>query len=395
MISEIKELLVELNRHYPTIKQFIQLFKEYYNQQYFYNQSLIESFILRYDTSKLPKNQFVNYSLYLDEEYYSEDKTTVDILYGNDENKQIVLPYKNLVCFIKHPDSDIIIGEDLTEYSLDENNFLMNITENNFKDFYNSKSKKPSNGTVLRVSDFQEEGKNKFKIYLQKSNYFSQIRTNLTLDNVLEYDDTTDFIKEGKLLYNTLRLSDMNNNNCLETFKDSILINSIGVSTVVYYNHHGVKYFFMKKRNQSTGVFENQYGTVSGVVKSFEDTKIKNQNILEHIENQLKKELLEETGISNDYIKKIIPLSFMRELSRGGKPQFFYLIEVKYISKKDIEKKFMNSKDGFKEFSHTIIGEKTNYLTSLSIEFLTNLILTYQYFQKRERKSVNPIHFKL
>lgn len=390
MIGEIKELFIELYKHYPTIKEFTLLFKEYFNNQYFYNQSLIENFIYRFDTTKLPKNKYVNYQLYLDDEYYKDDKTTVELLRNNDI-KQIQLPYKTVVNFIHNKNQKILIGDNLTEYYIEDNPNLMKVTDNNFKEFNESKNKGITNGIVLRVSDFVEKD-NQYFIYLQKSNYFSQVRTNLTLDNILDIQDESIELANGKkLLYNTLRLNDMNENNSLEPFNKSLLINSIGVSSVIYYNYNGEKYFFMKKRNNSTGVFENQYGTVSGVVECYENRNIKNQNILTHIEEQLKKELLEETGITEQYIKKIIPLSFMRELSRGGKPQFFYLIEVEYIKKEDIEKKFRKSKDGLKEFSHTIIGERTNYLTSLSTEFLTNLILSYQYFQAKDRKKINPI----
>lgn len=107
------------------------------------------------------------------------------------------------------------------------------------------------------------------------------------------------------------------------------------------------------------------------------------------------RELHEETGLSESDIKsnpsfQIIPLAFTRELTRGGKPQFFFLIMMNKISEKELQKIFKKS-DGKKEFKADWISNIKSYDDLISPEFCTNLIYAYQHIQKEQKKDIEAI----
>ena len=88
------------------------------------------------------------------------------------------------------------------------------------------------------------------------------------------------------------------------------------------------------------------------------------------VTSQIKKEFFQEVGY-NRYLEdmgrdesevQIIPLAYVRELMRGGKPQFFFLIKTPETTEKVISKYFKESFNGTDEFKNNIISQIKNPL---------------------------------
>lgn len=381
LLIKDRELLNEL-----LTKGFkLRLYWEIFKSDYFYDEKLVKWFLSNRDLTKLPKTDFIDYPVYLN--YYTEDikseSLSVKGKSGKRKLKEIRMPYKEEINFVNAPTTKILVEGQLSFYQMSDE--LRDLTERNFRDYINSKKLTNPHGTILRVSNLKRVNKNLYECSLERSTYEFQARTNLTLDYTLEPPTNL----RGKFShYPTLRLMDMNESRNLRPLNESILVNSLGVSAVVYYQKGRHRFFFMKLRKDSNGVFENMLSTVSGVVQIPQGQRV--SDLISYGSQEIRRELSRETGL-DDAIKGIQPLAFVRELTRGGKPQLFFLIEIKCVDNKDFKRLFQNSVEGLQEFYDSLLKNKASIRGSLSPEFMANLVYTFQFFQKRERQNESPI----
>jgi len=212
---------------------------------------------------------------------------------------------------------------------------------------------------ILRMSSLAKESENLYHCKLQRSTYYYQVRTNLTIDYPLL----------GQM-GNTLRALDLTPEGKLPSLEKSALVNSIGVSAVVFFWKGRDLYFLMKYRKPTEAVYPNMFGTTSGVVTIPPGQPVR--SLTDYVTSEMRREFYRETGFDEDRdnrpIKNMILLSFVRELIRGGKPQFFFLIEIDEITEKQFRRKFRTSAEGLEEFYDNPY-HNNKYSTALSPEF--------------------------
>ena len=257
----------------------------------------------------------------------------------------------------------------------------MRETEPILQEFLKAK-KNTTNDGALRLKSLVKKTDLEYECELQLATYFDQIRTNLTLDMPLN-------------IGRTMRIEDLSANKQLKKFADSILANTIGVSAIWVMPYKGKDKnnrfkVFLKPRKESTGVFYNMLGTISGVVEAPGMCVMKCDTLEEYVTSQIRKEFYQESGYDQymeDHVRdesevEIIPLVMVRELMRGGKPQFFYLIKTPEVSEWVISKYFKNSFNGAEEFENSIITRFKDY--DLSPETQVNILYAYSYIQRRQ-----------
>jgi len=370
MYGDIRQFLDDIKNNWKNIKDRIQ----FASNRFFYKNEFINELIFNKNFENLPKDEFINYKFAY--KYYAKNRKKISLKYKGVE-KKVDIPYYEIINYIKSPNTKISFNYPIPNYTLSED--ITNETEIAFNKFITQRPKTQDN-EVLRIKSIKKEQNEQFHFNLEKTTYFELIRTNLTLDFPLKTDN-----------FNTLRIEDLDDNNNLKHFNDSCLINSIGVSTVLTYHKNGSFYFYMKPRKGKLGIFNNMLASISGVV----EPPKKNQELTDYVSKELIRELHEETGleineITNNPQFKIIPLAFTRELTRGGKPQFFFLIIINEVSEKDFRNIFKKSdaKDEFKDDWFTNIKSFDDFI---SPEFTTNLLYALQYIKNKEKIKSNTL----
>ena len=131
-----------------------------------------------------------------------------------------------------------------------------------------------------------------------------------------------------------------------------------------------------------TGVFYNSLGSISGVVEPPENDVFDVDTLEEYIKRELLREFHEENPAAKFFFKEndieIKPLAFVRELTRGGKPQFMFVIKTPYIDDSIMAKHFNKSL----EFDDSMISRLKLY--DLSPETYVNYLYALSYIQKDE-----------
>ncbi|MBQ0025688.1 MAG: NUDIX hydrolase [Bacteroidales bacterium] len=323
-----------------------------------------------------PNDDFINYPHVLSQNYYSNDGCEVEVICSvNGEIRTVVCPYRMVINYAAKPEVKIRVDySKYEEWKL--SGPLRDYTESIIKDFFNVKGQK-EDGPVLRVKSLSECG-SEWICRLQKTTYYESIRTNQTLDANLD---------DGTVIEDSMRMHDVDDEKQLKNFDESIMANGIGVSAVVCVCGKGRKghRYFLKPRKSSTGVFSNMMGTVSGVIEPPEDINIFKDIYLEdYLKKEVIREFQEETGLPVEMINSVHPLAFTRELIRGGKPQFFFLIALPGNAAKIIKKSFKKSLDGNKEFNDRVSSRIRNF--SLSPETFFNFLLAYNYMEQKTRR---------
>ena len=294
------------------------------------------------------------------------------------------------------------------------------LTKNNLKEFREVKEKsgKPiTKGPTLRIKSLEKNKCNSETSYtceLQNAHYFDQIRTNLTIDLPLVGRDAEESLREYDLRKST-------NKKNLPEFKDSVLANTVGASAIWYTevdpddkskkNINRLKdpyMIFLRPRNKGVGVFSNMFGTTSGVVEPPRYYDFHGLSLEEYVKYEMLREffyesnykglghkleeMLENKETSWEKIKEfyekaltdleieIKPLAFTRDLIRGGKPQFFFIIKTPPVEEGEVRENMKVAPEGFEEF------EKMSLLSflrcKLSPETHANLLYALQYLQR-------------
>jgi len=365
------KLLEMLRGAWPKVQKRFQ----FYLSQYFYRDTLVKAFLFERDFSDLPKTEFIDYRCYLD--YYASDIKPVTLRMGSTD-KTLKLPYREEINFIESPSAQINVVGSITDYNMPQ--ALRELTENNLRAYLRVQPQSWDN-PILRVSSFVRQDSTHYECSLERSTYYYQARTNLTIDCPLEGEAAK-----------TLRTLDLGPSNSLRSLEDSILVNSIGVSAVVFFRKSGDIYFFMKYRRGTEGVFGHMFGTTSGVVTLPKGQPVR--SLVDYVYTEMRREFYRETGFDEDRdrlpIRNMVLLSFARELMRGGKPQFFFVIEIDEIDERQFKTKFRTSAEGLQEF-HDDLYHNNKYSAVLSPEFATNLIYALQFFQSEKRLSADPV----
>lgn len=368
-------------------RSFLALFwyrVKYSNCRFFYDEDLSKKIITT--QSKMQKSHFIDYSIAKRNQYYALDQTTISVrVNGNTE--ELNLPYSILADYIEDNKMRISVENIITDqYELPTE--IDTLTTPVLEDFLNNKPG-TYNESILRINSLcPNQNGIGWRCILQQTDYFTQIRTNLTLDVQLD----NDLGKEDTLRQRDMMQAEYHR---LPKFENSVMANSIGVSAIwcfvskVSKRTSKRRFFFLKPRRQNTGVFSNMLGSVSGAVKFPQNGNINEPYLENYLINEMRREFYEETGydefmkdnsITEDKIT-IIPLAFAREFARGGKPQFFFLIVTPEISNRDMIKYYKKSLDGFNEFDDTLLKNSIQNI-DLSPETHTNFIYALKYIQK-------------
>lgn len=346
----------------------------------FYHQSLVQSMLRAELEAKICNSKFLDYSLVIRNRYYEADfmKPKVRV---NGIVKSVTMPYKEIINYVIRPNSRISINDKNLHDDFRLPQETLAATQRAF-DCFKSKRMLVSDDTSLRIKSLKRSSADCWNCYLQRAKYSDQVRTNLTLDFPM------DSVREE-----TMRTMDLDDGNTLRPFDTSILANTIGVSAIWIMrktpnlNRRGKNLYFMMPRRNNTGVYNGMLGTISGVVLAPETNSFDVDFLEDYLEGEVRREFYEESGINNlidsgDIISEnihIIPLAFVRDLTRGGKPQFFFLILTDYLPPAKITKAFKSSFNGMMEFDDSFFTRIPRY--QISPETKLNLLYGLSYVQ--------------
>ncbi len=211
--------------------------------------------------------------------------------------------------------------------------------------FEKNKWLKKKNNPAPRVSAYSEND-GLPSIIIEKSFYYDQVGTNLTIDMKLEKPLSVD---DSQCL--TIRKWDIvqsDGNTKLPTFNKSRLANTIGVAVAITAKDKHGRIFMVKRfRSKEVAVYRDMWHLPLSfaLFNDFSQTDV-DIDIKDLIQFDLSNELMEELSMSPEDFSEPRPLAFCRDLGRGGKPQFFLEMESK-IPFELLKKKI---KDNFNEF---------------------------------------------
>lgn len=371
---------------YTTVKWYrrrhssVVYFKYYCEHSFFYFKSFVNKLVHKSISRPLPDGRYINYALAIKNRFYAKDVTSVRLRFLS---KVILyqLPYKEEIDYIASPDSRIFIKNPVLYERFELSEELRNLTDPILENFISEKPN-TTDGPALRMQSFFKLDDYKYQCNLQLASYFDQVRTNLTLDVPIQFDET-------------VRIADLGKDRSVRDLSESIMANTIGVSAVWFIeDRNGDKNnrlrFFLRPRRKTTGVFTDMLGTISGVVEPPANNVFTEGTLEEYMIKEIRREFYQETGydlymrdnsLTEDDVT-IIPLAFMRELTRGGKPQFFFAITTPYVTERAMSKYFKLSYNGREEFYSDIRSRFMMY--KLSPETMVNLMLTYKFIQRKQ-----------
>lgn len=148
---------------------------------------------------------------------------------------------------------------------------------------------------------------------IQLSHYHDQARSNLVLD--FDRDNPAAFVSLRSQLSAEYGVH-------LPNLDDKKLANTLGVALLIYYRSRGNWIPYLVRRVKKIGVFPGGvHCSASGAAKwpAQADT-VSFADVTDHLLDEAKEEL----GLCPDDLREIRPVSFCREMARGGKPQLFY-----------------------------------------------------------------------
>ena len=174
---------------------------------------------------------------------------------------------------------------------------------------------KTFDGPAVRVEDCTASG-SKLWLSVQKASYFDQCKSNLALD--YRYRTQT-----GTVL--TLRdLLRQEFGTSLPPLSDRRMANTLGIAALIMVREGDDFTPYLVSRSRDVAVF-NRGGewhcTASGVAEL-----PRGQDRTPHFyKDSMLKELDEEVGILEHELETLEPVALCREMTRGGKPQMFFL----------------------------------------------------------------------
>lgn len=344
---------------------------EYFTSHSFLDERLITWMLWKCDLRNLKNTGLLNYSAWTTH-YENEKKIRYEVRRANDRQDR-ELPYSELINFMEHPNTRIWAERPVARYKMPGGLRL-----NREQAYQAHKAAKPNStdGPTIRIADFRKRDDGDYDCIVERASHYDQARTNLTLD----------FVQPG---LPTLRKDDESPSKTLPTFEQSALVNSIGVSAVVSYVEvkTGRRKFFTKLRKKEEAVFEKMLGSTSGVAQLVDGQPV--WELLTFAAADMMREFQFESGIdvAKGRVKRLVPLALVRELTRAGKPQFFFLIETEELDPKEFKADFRNSLEGMKEFHTERWAEIFASGELLSPEFATNLVYALRFLSREVKES--------
>lgn len=365
MYNDIRQFIIDLRSNYKAVSERF----SYAKSKFFYRQKFISALLFNRAHLNLPNTRFIDYRLPF--YYYPADHKHL-LVKREGVTKQVDVGYKELINFINNPTATIKVVGGLTKYV--QPSEIIEASKDAFEAFMQERPK-TTDGPSLRLNSFDHIGDHRYEATLQTSSYFAEVRCELTLDYPINGNP-----------FDTMRIRDLNNDGNLRPLNDSLMDNHMGIFTVVTFCSDGEWYFHMIPRQNKLGVFNNMLSSVSGGVEPPDGPVT---DLVEHVTKDIKRELFEETGLDPHKLAQegrcqVVPLAFTRELSRGGKPQFFFLTILKDISEKEFEKSFKGSQ-WKSEFRSDFLSNITALDDVFSPEFSTALFYAYEYLQKQRK----------
>lgn len=371
---------------YPRLRYF----KNYYLKSYFYPVSIIKDIIHYQKDNKIDDTLFLNYkSAPEDSKYTNVDLKTFQFKLEKDCQTYTTY-YKEIINYITSPDTSIKINScDKTLHALRDD--IIAYSEKSLAEFLKEKPNTFNGNMILRIKNL-EHTDNQYLCDLQRTEYFNEVRTHLTIDYPFGYNKT-------------IRTMDMGKDKELKPFAESLLTNTIGVSAIWFTRCEPKKHkndyihFFLKPRDKGFAVYDGMLGTISSGVKfPAEGYDILSDTLEQYVSKVLLQTFYNKTQY-NKYMQenqipeseiKIIPLAFTRELLRGGLPQFFFAIETPPINDNDI-KKFLKQSALYRRIAFKKSFIKNILPCIFSPETMTNLLYTIQYLNKEVDHKDNGI----
>lgn len=359
----------------------LQLRGQLCQNSFFHGESLIKHILNISLISQQPKTPFIDFAQAVNCGYYHED-TLMLPLKTESQLIEYETPYKEIINYSKNPSARILIDPQHGSPIFNLDRAIRKISDQAWNAFLNEKTT-TTNDKALRISSLRQDNAGIFHCQLQEACYYDQVRTNLTLDYPI-LDSVHD---------DSLRIRDLSPDHRLRAFDSSIMANTIGISGIWVMRPNSKsscnRRFFLKPRKNGTGVFSSMFGTISGVVEPPKAGIPSITSLEEYLTSEMRRELYEESGITyliesgqlDEDSVKITLLSFTRELIRGGKPQFFFLIESDSISETKLQQAFRHSYNGMEEFEDSRFRQLSTPL--LSPETQINLLYAFQYLQQK------------
>ena len=187
---------------------------------------------------------------------------------------------------------------------------------------------KTHDGEVVRIEDCTATG-SKLWLSAQKASYFQQRQSNLALD--YQYKTITGTVLTLRdLLRQVYGLS-------FPPLRDRRMANTLGIAALIMIREAGDLTPYLVSRSRDVAVF-NQGGewhcTASSVAK-MPDGPDRTQHFYK---DSMLKELDQEVGILEHELETLEPVALCREMTRGGKPQMFFL-GITSLDRAALEKK--------------------------------------------------------
>ena len=350
----------------------------------FHRHEFIATVVANELDTPLGGDDFIDYGIAERNGYYPGERRVFNLRIGG-RLQAVELPYKELVDFIGR---DTAIRLDTTDFDrpFELSQELLEKTQPAFDNFRATRLLKTNDATV-RVCRFGDDpsAPGRYRCALQKATYHDQVRTNLTLDRLFPG------IEED-----SIRSIDLGKDKALKPFEESVMANTLGVSAIwvmedgtTPLRKKRLKYFLMP-RSRRTGVYSGMLSSVGGVARAPRGGVFP-ATLEEYAAAEMKREFIEESGIDilvaegklRDEDIRIIPLAFLRDLVRGGKPQFFFLISTPHVRSRDLDKAFRKSYNGIEEFSRGSLSRMRKM--KLSPETLANLLYALAWIQRRRK----------
>lgn len=369
-------------------KKYKELRKKYFYCGYIHSAEGINKKIAALDFMTFEKTDNIDGTWLRD--WYLNDMREMRI---RDEKGQcrIKIPYKELVNFIENPDTKITISEPVITKEFELIPGLKEAT-----DYIENEVRKKKPGTTNdyhpSMSSFEPDGKGNYTCTFEKTCYFKQIRTNLSLDRPIYMPDSCE---------TTLRkigLKGITKDQRLPSLSKSCLANVVGVSAIWCMGSDGNRQYYLLPRKGSVGVYEKKLGIPSGDADCPSHDEFQSDSLVDFLKAEMLREFAEETGIADVDMKQyvyshpvdvtkiglytkveIIPLAFLREMLRGGKPQMFFLIRTEEIPYETLHRCFRLSQ-GRREFNSRSFTDAT-----LSTEVACNYLYAKAYLQQSHR----------
>jgi hypothetical protein len=299
------------------------------------------------------------------------------------------IPYEELCNFIDKPIKKVIFHK-ANDFKLSDNNEpVIKLFQSDAFAEFKKNGKMSFDSQTVRL-EYVELKNSILHLTIAKAKYSDQVQTHLVLDWSNEH------LKEiGLASYRGFLKAIYSSE--LPPLNTPLLPNSIGISTILYFQKDGVlipylplrnKSVFKKKKNEPA-LYEGVYTSSSSGVLEWTDKKFS----MDYITSEMYREIEEELGIEKSDISLLQPIAITRELLRAGKPQIFYVgiinLEEEQLKAKREQAIIKNTKDPSAKVeiknTHLSISELKSGMQNsiLSLESLANLYYCERYFTNK------------